>query len=196
MRKEFSLILLTIALCFNSCAAETAQKDLNQTGNTSKQNNSEKIESNKSRVNTVEQQKSVSQQLNCADNIKGLSKSIVIPKRLCFDSIKPIDKSQILPARRSKTDDPNIYDEQDVEYSKLPSEVREVIELTVGDVYKGKKLHLLVLRTGDYVTNKAVKSYRYLTLNNDGITRIDNWTFNIQGGKMKLESAELHDSGK
>lgn len=201
MRKSFLYLLLFAVASFGCVKANLQTNNAVPVSPTSantplKQNNNGKIESSELPSNTLGQERAVSQHLNCAASIKGLDKSVVIPERLCFDSKKRIDKTQTLPDRRAETDDPNIYDEQDVEYSKLPAEVREVIELTVGDVYKSKKLHLYVLRVGDEVTNKAVKSYRYVTENNDSVNRADEWTFNIQGGKMKLESADLHNSVK
>ena len=196
MNKENLLALVATALCFTSCAVTTAQKAVNQTSNNVNQAKSEVSNSIQTQANQVQQQQQTSLVSSCAKNIKGLKKAVTIPERLCFNSSLPVDKSQILPAQRAKTDDPNVVEERDVEYAKLSAEVREVIELTVGDIYKGQKLHLLVLRTGDEVTNKAVKSYRYFSPDGEGVSRINDWTFNVQGGKQKLESAEINETDK
>lgn len=184
------LVLFIVGLCGSAACTSGTVLNGSHAGNTNFQ------KSRETDTHNIEQKKPLSaESANCSKTIVGSKKVLRLPARLCFNEKLPVDKSQNLPNRRKQADDPNLYSEDDVTYDKLPLEVREVVELTAGNKYKGRKFKEYVLRDSDLVRNQAVKAYRYLPYDNDGVLELDNWTFKAQGGKMRLETVELRNTG-
>ncbi len=205
MKKRNWLILVTVALVFNSCAMNVAQK------NEARPENSKVVVSTSrtpqvrdappsansnltvvSNLDVAEKKTGDAQKFDCSQEIKGVSKAVKIPKELCFDETQPADKSEVVPDPPPGVRQANTLSSDTIAASKVPAEVLRVIELIKGSKSVAKRFQLIVSSNGEDSTTpkRAIKVYLYspITDNNEaGGT----FYFQKQKGKLKLVLADI-----